>query len=58
MSSEVQVQGGAAGGSGESGGQGQGGATQPGWAERAKHRMMKEAVCRDLERTEARRFDG
>lgn len=59
MSSEVQVQGGAsAGAGGDAGGQAQGGSTQPGWDERAKHRMLKDAVCRDLERTQARRFDG
>jgi hypothetical protein len=56
LTSEVQVQGGQAGGSG--GGDGPGASEQPMWEERSRMARVADELGRQRERTAGERFDG
>jgi hypothetical protein len=58
LSSQVEVQGGGAGGPGAGGDGGTGAPLLPGWAERERHRRLVEAERRDRERVAGEGFGG
>lgn len=55
LTSEVQVQGGSAGGGAGAGGAG--GSGQPTWEDRVRMARMLDDRCREKQRTEGERFD-